>query len=201
MSGRRTYTQTERDKALDLVEAKGIAAASRTLGIPQPTLRKWRQKYRACTTRAAVDPARHGDGRWKSGYSGNPEGRSKAQAAAEALAAEASPEVVDEYIHLFQQLRDDDADVRALANAKLEAGGKIPHLLAVGDRILDRGLGRPKARNELTGADGGPLEISSVGDLLKDVYGVQPGQGPDLDADLEAAAAEGDEGEEGDDAG
>lgn len=42
---RRTYTQAERNDARGIATAEGIPTASRKLGIPEGTLRKWDSRY------------------------------------------------------------------------------------------------------------------------------------------------------------
>lgn len=60
---KRTYTQEQRDEALELYETEGTTSASKKLGIPKNTIQGWARKsgvrtVRQSKTQAATDAAR-----------------------------------------------------------------------------------------------------------------------------------------------
>lgn len=183
----RQYTDEEREAALDLCDELGsVSEAARELSIPYKTLVCWRYRLRP-SVRSEDDADRGNDGRFVAGNRANPGGRSSARAHAERIAAEAAPAIVQRQVDLLEDLLSEDEERRARAIAVLEPGGKTPHVLALADRILDRGLGKATSRQELSGPDGGAIEIDGVHDLFTLHYGIAPGQGPDVDGDLERA--------------
>lgn len=82
---------------------------------------------------------------FKPGQSGNPNGRPKIAAEVKELALQACPGAIK---RLIQIVEDDDEDMRVRIIALKE--------------LLDRGLGKPSQSVELTGAEGGPVQVAPV---------------------------------------
>jgi len=87
-----------------------------------------------------------GNPNWKPGVSGNPSGRPKGWAEIQALARVHAPHAVERLAELV-----DSADEKVA--------------VAAAQAILDRGYGKPRQALEVTGEDGGPLQIQAP-DLL-----------------------------------
>lgn len=175
MANRRTYSSEDRQRALELCEQLGsVAEASRQSGVPRRTLLRWRSQagdganmapHSRCHAdgdghvdgHGAADdaPARDDSGRFKPGHSGNPGGRSSARAAAERLAAERAPQVLDVYSRLFDALASGDETAQRQA-AKVLKGSGEPWLLRIGNRLLDHGIGKPPSSKEVREDDAGP---------------------------------------------
>jgi len=83
-------------------------------------------------------------GRWKPGESGNPGGR---------------PAVAKEIRELARQYT--DVAIEALRSIAL-SGKNESARVAAAQALLDRGYGKPKQGLEVSGADGGPIEVSTA---------------------------------------
>ncbi|MEO1266840.1 MAG: hypothetical protein AAFX99_02015 [Myxococcota bacterium] len=76
------------------------------------------------------------------------------------MAAEACPDVMAEYVSIFNGLRSDDSGVRFNTEQKLK-GPSTPWLKQFGDAILNRGLGRePTAKDVREREEGGGLRFA-----------------------------------------